>query len=116
MAMKDNVTAICIGSDGCGLSNAQPIELGFAKIGVHPHPSKRYDGHQWRASRDLLTDLDSPLGDDACDRCNDMHMTAPDRRATVIGDGRQPRRVGGNDGALPLCVHRLILALTPDQT
>src|SRR3546814_2345245 len=71
MAMKDNVTAIFIGSDGCGLSNAQPIELGFAKIGVHPHPSKRYDGHQWRASRDLLTDLDSPLGDDACDRCND---------------------------------------------
>src|SRR3546814_2582111 len=31
MAMKDNVTAICIGSDGCGLSNAQPIELGFAE-------------------------------------------------------------------------------------
>src|SRR3546814_1835379 len=73
-------------------------------LGFHPHPSKRYDGHQWRASRDLLTDLDSPLGDDACDRCNDMHMTAPDRRATVIGDGRQHSRVGGNAGALHLCV------------
>src|SRR3546814_2286228 len=84
MAMKDNVTAICIGSDGCGLSNEQPIELGFAKIGVHPHPSKRYDGHQWRASRDLLTDLDSPLGDDACDRCNDMHMTRSEEQTSEL--------------------------------
>src|SRR3546814_12836891 len=33
MAMKDNVTALCIGSDGCGLSNAQPLEPGFETIG-----------------------------------------------------------------------------------
>src|SRR3546814_1431781 len=44
-----------------------------------------------------------------------MHMTAPDRRATVIGDGRQHSRVGGNAGALHLCVRLLILALSQVQ-